>query len=427
MTAQLDVTLHGRLVATITNIAGDINIVSIERDFTDDPDAPTLSFNAFRDPVTGNYRDAIRPTHTRVHPYFANLLPEGPLRAYLAERANVKPVRDFPLLWLLGVDLPGALVMLGGDHPAVEQTGDAERAKAKVMTEGQEALRFSLAGVQLKFSAAGSPQRGLTIPAGGLGGRWIVKLPDQRFLGVPENEYAMMTFARMVGIDVPEIGLVDPADVLGLPSDIRNLRGKALYIKRFDRRTDGSRVHTEDFAQANMLYPEQKYKYFNFDKLGEQVAGLMGSDAALELVKRIVFTIGIGNGDMHAKNWSVIYLDDRTPSLAPAYDYLSTIVYIPSDDMGMNLAGTKKFGDVDDELIARFAGRIRMPRKPVLDAAHDMVDRMRDTWPRIVGDSELMDEQRDLVAAHMDSIPLFGPRTALARRSLATNAPSEMQ
>jgi serine/threonine-protein kinase HipA len=415
MTAQLDVTLHGRLVATITNIAGDINVVAIERDFADDPNAPTLSFKAFRDPVTGKYRDAIRPTRTRAHPYFANLLPEGPMRAYLAERANVKPVRDFPLLGLLGADLPGALVMLDHDEPtSVESVPDPELAE--IADDREKPLRFSLAGVQLKFSAAGTPQRGLTIPAGGLGGSWIVKLPDQRFIRVPENEYAMMTFARMVGIDVPEVGLVDPNDVAGIPSDMRHLTGKALYIKRFDRLADGSRVHTEDFAQANGLYPEQKYTYFNFDRLGAQVAEVMGGDAALDLVQRIVFTIGIGNGDMHAKNWSAIYRDGRTPSLAPAYDYVSTVVYVPGDDMGMTLAGTKKFSDVDDALIARFASRMRMPRKPVLDAAHDMVDRMREAWPQLGEGTPLMSEHRALLEAHIGTIPLFGPRTALARR-----------
>ncbi len=389
MSAEINVHLHDRRVATITNIKGDINVVEIDREYADDPAAPVLSFRAFRDPITGAYRDAIRPTHTRVHPYFANLLPEGPLRAYLASHANIKSVRDFPLLWLLGADLPGALIL----------QGEGDRA--------DKVLRFSLAGVQLKFSATGTPQRGLTIPASGIGGAWIVKLPDQRFPRVPENEHAMMTFARMVGIEVPEIGLVDSADVDGIPDDVRTLAGAAFYIQRFDRLLDGNRVHTEDFAQANTLYPEQKYKYFNFDTLGEQVTELMGSNGALELVRRIVFNIGIGNGDMHAKNWSVIYRDGRTPVLAPAYDYLSTIVYIPGDDMGMNLAGTKTFTDVDEQLLARFASHMRMPRRPVLDAAREMVDRMRKIWPLLSAEMPLHNDHRNILDAHMASIPLF--------------------
>ena len=53
-------------------------------------------------------------------------------------------------------------------------------------------LRFSLAGVQLKFSAVMEASGGLTIPAGGMGGSWIVKLPSARFAAVPENEFAML-------------------------------------------------------------------------------------------------------------------------------------------------------------------------------------------------------------------------------------------
>jgi serine/threonine-protein kinase HipA len=65
----------------------------------------------------------------------------------------------------------------------------------------EAALRFSLAGVQLKFSAVMEASGGLTIPAGGMGGSWIVKLPSNRFASVPENEYTMLALARAVGRD----------------------------------------------------------------------------------------------------------------------------------------------------------------------------------------------------------------------------------
>lgn len=63
--------------------------------------------------------------------------------------------------------------------------------------------------MQLKFSAFKNDKKGggLTIPAEGTGGSWIVKLPSQQYSGVPENEFAMMTIARMMGMDVPELQL----------------------------------------------------------------------------------------------------------------------------------------------------------------------------------------------------------------------------
>jgi serine/threonine-protein kinase HipA len=400
--AVLDVWLYDHHVGTITNIVNDTNIFVMDEAYRADRGAPVISFKAFRD-ATGAYRTAFRPTQTRLHPYFCNLLPEGHLREYLARQARVKPVRDFPLAAVLGADLPGALHILDPGGSAVRLDDDASGAG----TAPPGDLRFSLAGVQLKFSANGDPKRGLTIPAAGMGGHWIVKIPDQRFKRVAENEFSMMTFAKAVGIEVPEIGLTDPGAIAGLPSDVRNLSGNAYHIKRFDRLPSGARVHTEDFAQANGIYPDRKYTQFNFDVLAEQVAQQTGVPGMLELVRRLVFTAGIGNGDMHAKNWSLIYRDGRTPELAPAYDYVSTIVYMPGDDLGVNLIGSKSFDDVDAARIAALADRALAPRKPVLDAAYEMVDRMREMWPKVAPGLPLDDADRALITAHMDRVPLF--------------------
>src|SRR5690606_36431532 len=113
------------------------------------------------------------------------------------------------------------------------------------------ALRFSLAGVQLKFSAFQNAGKGggLTIPAEGVGGSWIVKLPSQQFTGVPENEFSMMTIAGMIGMEVPVINLIDLDAIAGIPEGVGELQGQALAVRRFDRTGDGP-VHTEDFAQV---------------------------------------------------------------------------------------------------------------------------------------------------------------------------------
>ena len=121
-----------------------------------------------------------RPTGRRVPPYFANLLPEGYLRTYLAEQAGVKPDREFFLLAALGSDLPGAVTVApvaADGNLADSRDGLAEAGDPAVGND----LRFSLAGVQLKFSAVLETTGGLTIPAHGIGGSWIVKLPSTQF------------------------------------------------------------------------------------------------------------------------------------------------------------------------------------------------------------------------------------------------------
>jgi serine/threonine-protein kinase HipA len=418
VSGKLTVSLHGFNVATIENTTGDLNVVTIERDFANDPEAPTLSLKAFRDPATGAYRTTPRPTQTVVHPYFANLLPEGPLRKYLAAHAHVKSIRDFPLLWLLGDDLPGALIIRDADGEELPPPDDDAATEADDEHD-PSVLRFSLSGVQLKFSASGDPDRGLTIPVRGLGGHWIVKLPDQRYDRVPENEFSMMTFAKAVGIDVPRVGLVSRNDIGGVPIDVR-FEGNAYYIERFDRKANSVRVHTEDFAQINQLYPSEKYKRFNFDQLLLQVADAMGSEAALALIERIVFNVGIGNGDMHAKNWSVIYLDGKTPSLAPAYDYVSTLLYVEAENVGMNLAGTKQFLDIDMERLLRLAARAHVSTKMAETRVRQMVQRMHETWPTLKDTLPLADDLRETITEHMARVPLFSGRgtPALGVRTL---------
>src|SRR3546814_12956446 len=88
----------------------------------------------------------------------------------------------------------------------------------------------------------------------------IVKLPSRDFRRVPENEFSMMSLAKMVGIDVPAIDLVDIASIGNLPEGINHLGNKAFIIKRFDRTDDGQRIHTEDFAQVFGVYQHAKYQ-----------------------------------------------------------------------------------------------------------------------------------------------------------------------
>jgi serine/threonine-protein kinase HipA len=58
------------------------------------------------------------PVQTKVMPFISNLLPEGHMRTYLAERAGVNPEREFFLLWVLGKDLPGAITVEPADGEA---------------------------------------------------------------------------------------------------------------------------------------------------------------------------------------------------------------------------------------------------------------------------------------------------------------------
>ncbi|TAM87112.1 type II toxin-antitoxin system HipA family toxin, partial [bacterium] len=309
--------------------------------------------------------------------------------------------RDFPLLELLGVDLPGAVTVRRVDGT----TPDA----AAEESAGIRPLRFSLAGAQFKFSAVMELRGKPTIPRGGVGGEWIVKLPRELYPYVAENEFAMLTFAREVGIEVPECGLVEQSDLRSIVSGSGGNLGRAFYIKRFDRdRT--RRIHIEDFNQIFRQHPADKYKRVSYGGILEFVWRTMGEGTTRDFVRRLVFSAGIGNGDMHLKNWSVIYRDRRTPELAPAYDYLSTITYIPDDKLALTLAGTREWSDVSETLLERFARKAGVPRDVVLEPAREMADLMREGWPKLKPDLDLPSRIAEAIDAHMRRVPLLQPR-----------------
>ncbi|HZC17941.1 MAG TPA: HipA N-terminal domain-containing protein, partial [Caulobacteraceae bacterium] len=92
----LEVLLQDRRVGKIAALGGDRSIFSFDDAYADDPDRPILSL-AFKSESGGLLRNQ-KPTQTRLSPFFSNLLPEGPLREYLAKRAGLKPMREYPLL-----------------------------------------------------------------------------------------------------------------------------------------------------------------------------------------------------------------------------------------------------------------------------------------------------------------------------------------
>lgn len=398
----LNVQLGGRAVGTITHVQGNRNLFAFDQAYIDDPDRPVLSLS-FKDQYGGLITD-FKPVGQVVPPFFSNLLPEGPLRKYLAERAAVREHSEFFLLWILGQDLPGAVSVRPADGeelpPQVEEETTPE--------ERRNMLRFSLAGVQLKFSALknGKKGGGLVVPVEGVGGSWIVKLPSQHYPGVPENEFSMMTLAKAMGMDVPDLELLDLKAIDGLPEGIGELKGQAMAIKRFDRGEKGP-VHIEDFAQVFGIYPEGKYEHATYRRIAN-VLGIETGDAEVaEFIRRLVFSTLIGNADMHLKNWSLIYADGRTPTLSPAYDLLSTIPYIPDDTMALKYSRTKKMSEFSKDELKHLAAKAKLREKLVLDTAGETVRRFKELWAKEKKNLPLEKKVVDIIDAHAASIPLY--------------------
>ena len=105
-----------------------------------------------------------------------------------------------------------------------------------------------------------------------------------------------------------------------------------------------------------------------------------GEAGTCEFVRRLVFSVLIGNGDMHLKNWSVLYPDTPTPVQSPAYDFVATLPYIPRDTLALSFGGTKSLDCITLDQVRRLADTARLPMRPVLDIVRDTVAETRTAW-----------------------------------------------
>jgi serine/threonine-protein kinase HipA len=88
----------------------------------------------------------------------------------------------------------------------------------------------------------------------------------------------------------------------------------------------------------------------------------------------------IGNGDMHLKNWSLLYPDRRTPVLSPAYDFVATLPYIPNDTLALTFGGSRSLGGITPDQVRRFADTARLPTSPLWRIVTEIADRTVTAW-----------------------------------------------
>lgn len=342
-------------------------------------------WNSYNRPVLGLwFEDNPRQSPQaalRLPPWFSNLLPEGPLREWIARDRGVNADRELQLLLRIGRDLPGAVEVIpdAGDASNLPSLGEAAIHQAGSV-DSSSVWKFSLAGVSMKFSLLRDGSR-LTIPGHDDFGDWIVKFPSSDYPLVPQNEYGIMTLASQVGIQVPEIDLVHRDSLPDLPGVVWPRDEVLAYaIRRFDRTAGGGRVHIEDFAQVRGWYANQR-----FSGSFETVAALsfrMRDHASLqEFIRRLTFNLLVGNGDAHLKNWSLIYNDGRVPVLSPAYDLMCTAAYFPTtEDFGLRFGRAKEFHRISRTAFAQLQDKLGVSDADVLDIVDSTIDAFFGAW-----------------------------------------------
>lgn len=405
----LKLSLHNRLVGYLAGYQNGRNVLSFADEFRNDTGRPTFSLITHQNfPNAAKVMSEPWTRNQRLHPTLSNLLPEGALRELIAQGLKVHINNEFQLLSWLGEDLPGALVataMEPEEVPDYVLTSHGNARAVKFKGNNKES-KFSLAGVQMKFSMKEKDGR-YNLSKGGELGDWIIKTPSTRHKYVPLNEYTAMKLAAMAGIDIPDIKLVELGKLDNLPPINLPRETFAFAIKRFDRASSSAagmaRIHMEDFAQVFVKYPEDKYSTANYEHIARVLYAFSGDglEDVQQYARRLLVNILLANGDAHLKNWSLLYQDRMTPRLSPAYDIVTTSVYMDDErEFALNLAKTKQWYNVDLSHFETWAKKSGIPWRAIKPHLADTLEKARSLWPDALKDLPMNEAHKEKLKAH---------------------------
>lgn len=260
-------------------------------------------------------------------PFFAGLLPEGHRLTVLQRAVKTSLDDELSLLLAVGADVPGDVqVVPAGVPPQEPQALAAEDPESLNFAELAEAVDgVAIPGVQSKTSASM-----VNTPLALSGRRAILKLDPPEHPHLVVNEAAHLMAARTMKIPVARAEVVH--DRNGLPG---------LLVERFDRLRHGdtwSRLAMEDAAQLMGMLPAAKYRPSSEEVVIAVLDHVRAKPvAARNLYLQFLFAWLTGNGDLHAKNISVVD-SDRGFIVAPMYDWPCTLLY-GDDTMALPVSG----------------------------------------------------------------------------------------
>jgi serine/threonine-protein kinase HipA len=304
--------------------------------------------------------------------FFAGLLPEGARLHAVVAAVKTSPDDELSLLLAVGEDTVGDIRVV--PHGAKPTAGSrtlpakpAETSFADLFAQSIDPLTTeldrALPGVQDKLSDAmvSFPLRGAQGPA-------ILKLNPPAFPRIVENEAFCLGLARRAGLTVPKFKVIEDRDGVS-----------GLLVERFDRKVvNGTvkRIAQEDACQLLNRWPADKYRV-SFNDVANRLLEVVSSREAsiMDLVEQIAFSWIIGNGDMHAKNYSVQWLkEERLVVPTPVYDLVSTIPYPLDQHMALKLDG--RDANLRGRFLLGFASRFGVPESMVRRKLGELADRV---------------------------------------------------
>lgn len=325
-----------------------------------DPDDPRIAV-ATSLPVTG---EPVRTAAGALPPFFSGLLPEGRRLTNLRRKVKTSADDELSLLLAVGHDLVGDIcVQPQGQAPqsALEQEPARTRSFAQMdftdlLASAGVVDPVAIPGVQDKVSG-----RLITVPLTHNGHAHLLKISPPEYPLLVENEAFFLALAARGKLQVVAHQVV------------RDRHARAgLLIERFDRLStpDGlQRLPVEDASQVLGLYPADKYSTTT-EEVATNLAGLC---PARLVALRSVFTQAVlawltGNGDLHAKNFSLVARDGEW-AMTPIYDIPATAPY---GDTTMALPVQGRVDGLSHQRWLAFAEQIGLPQK----AAQVVIEQM---------------------------------------------------
>ncbi|MHC8347162.1 type II toxin-antitoxin system HipA family toxin [Pseudomonas sp. RT6P73] len=276
-----------------------------------------------------------------VPPIFEMNLPEGALRDELVRRFS-KAVRGFDDFAMLAIVGPYQLGRVGIANAQEASDRPPETSLADLLVhDGAQGLFDDLLHTYGQYSGVSGVQPKVLVRDSATtvdrlthrGATHLVKsFRPEEYPELAANEYFCMRAALHCGLEVPTFELSE--------------HGKFLVVERFDLNDQGY-LGFEDFCVLNAWPSKAKYdgSYEGAAKqIKEFVSPPMLNQALESFFKIVALSSGVKNGDAHLKNFGVLYehcANDAQISLAPAYDIVTTSVYIKSDSMALLLGGSK--------------------------------------------------------------------------------------
>jgi len=266
-------------------------------------------------------------TGTNLHPFFAGLLPEGLRLRALVSNLKTSPDDLFSLFVAAGNRVVGDVYAKSGfesppsiDAPKLKEIDFYEYLNQILRMNSYQMGEDAIAGVQEKISASM-----INFPLNIAKSKFsfILKLNPKDKPNLIENEFHCMHLAEVCGINTAKVKLV---------RDKNNNFG--LMVQRFDRTWCEREKrflmhHQEDAWQFLDRYPADKYN-ISMNEIAKGVERIATASSAvlLKLLRVFCFSYLVGNGDLHAKNISLMSLcHSRFVDLTPAYDLICTFIY----------------------------------------------------------------------------------------------------